>query len=327
MKTESLATIAAKVLLLHPQPVPRFRLLRDVLFLKPDDPELISAKSAALQSQWVKELEGVQESNGIWGRFHSQDTKVKKTFRTSEAAIQRALSLGLDKDDAILKRAVSYIEKFLLGQEQWSDWAEKHEGWVVNTRFITAGTLAKVDPLHPLLPPYHAVWVEILKRTFASGTYDAAAERAAHRQLNAIFTPGKYLHLGMLYPLLILTSGSRPLPEGLEDSLLKWLWQRAEGTYYVTPHRLSDFPAISLPRFCGWLTALEVLSRFPHWKNVAGDAIDWIWSQRAADGLWDMGSSARTDISFPLSDSWRDAKDRKIDCTVRVLAVLAKVER
>ncbi len=327
MKTESLATIAAKVLSLDPHPVPRFRLLRDVLFLKPDDPELISAKSAALQTHWVKELESAQESNGIWGRFHSQDTKVKKTFRTSEAAIQRALSLGLDKDDVILKRAVVYIEKFLLGQEQWSDWAEKHEGWVVNTRFITAGMLAKVDPLHPMMPPYHAVWAEILKRTFISGTYNAAAERAAHRQLNAIFTPGKYLHLGMLYPLLILSCGLHSLPAELEDSLLQWLWWRVEGMYYVTPHRLSDFPVISSPRFCGWLTALEVLSRFPSWNHAAGDAINWIWSQRGSDGLWDMGSSARADISFPLSDSWRDAKDRKIDCSTRILAVLAKVGR
>ncbi len=327
MKTESLAAIAAKVLSLDPQPVPRFRLLRDVLLLKHDDPELISAKTAALQTHWVKELENAQESNGIWGRFHSQDTKVKKTFRTSEAAIQRALSLGLDKDDVILKRAFAYMEKFLLGQVQWSDWAEKHEGWVVNTRFITAGTLAKIDPLHSILPPYYAVWVEILKRTFASGAYDATAERGAHRQLNAIFTPGKYLHLGMLYPLLILASGSQPLPAELEDSLLQWLWQRAEGMYYVTPHRLSDFPVISSPRFCGWLTALEVLSRFPRWEHAAGATIDWVWSQRGSDGLWDMGASARADISYPLSDSWRDAKLRKIDCSTRILALLAKVER
>jgi hypothetical protein len=181
-------------------------------------------------------------------------------------------------------------------------------------------------PLHHLLPPYHAVWVEILKRTFASGTYDAAAERAAHRQLNAIFTPGKYLLLGMLYPLLVLSSGLHSLPAELEDNLVKWLWQRAEGMYYVTPHRLSDFPAILSHRFYGWLTALEVLSRFPRWKHLASDAIDWIGSQRGSDGLWDMGPSARVDINFPLSDSWRDATDRKIDCSTRILALLAREE-
>jgi hypothetical protein len=319
-----IAKIAAKLLEMDPHPVARFRLFRDVWEPPIGKEQISAAKKAMLSSRWVLELEAAQEPNGIWGRFHSQDSSIRKPFRTSELAIRRALALGLDKDDTILKLAIAYMERVLQGKASWTDPPERHEGWPMNMRFINAGTLAWVDAGHPLLQPCLSVWMEILERTFASGIYHAKAEQEAQRVLNGIVTPGKYLHLGMLYPLLILTSANASLPRALENTFLTWLWQREEGLYYITPYRLSDMPEIGTPRFCGWLTALEVIARFPGWRKVAADAVDHLLSMRGRDGLWDVGSSARSDITFPFSSSWFNPINRKIDGTVRILTLLKK---
>ena len=324
MPPKNILEISQRILDLNPDPVPRFRLLRDVLQIPQDDGVLASAKHAMLNSRWVKQLEDAQEVNGSWGRFHSQDTKVKKPFRTTEEAIRRALALGLTAQDEVLKRAIGYMEAIMEGREHWTDQAEKHEGWPVNIRVITAATLATIVPDHPLLVEFQNRWLEILHRTFASGSYDPLVERQAHRELHGIVTPGKYLHLGMLYPLLILSSIPGGLPTRLEQSLLQWLWNREEGIYYVTPRSLNRFPDIDSPTFPAWLDGLELISRFMNGRQVVSRALDWINAQKNSGGFWDLGPRARTSIYFPLSEDWRIPGKRVIDGSVRILLLLKK---
>lgn len=40
---------------------------------------------------------------------------------------------------------------------------------------------------------------------------------------------------------------------------------------------------------------------------------------------WDLGSKANDSINLPLSDSWRKAEDRKIDCTKRINSLIKKI--
>jgi hypothetical protein len=152
---------ARKILDLNPDLVPKFRLMRDVLGVQPDSSEYHQAKQEMLRSKWVRQLADTQRENGIWGRFHTQDTKVKTVFPTTEFALRRALALGLDKNDPILKKAAEWMARCLQGKETWSDWVEKSEGRATMTRAITASTLARVDPLHPILETEWQHWAEI----------------------------------------------------------------------------------------------------------------------------------------------------------------------
>jgi hypothetical protein len=313
---------AERLLTQHPDPCPRYCLLRNVLGLPLNDPQCLEAQKAMLESKHVQSLGASQLQDSTWGRFHSQDSKVKVPFRTTEFAIRRALALGLTKSDPILKKACDYMEKFLQGKATWSDWVEKHEGWLPNTRFITAATLAEVDPENPLLEPILKLWMEILQRTFTTGRYDPVAERNAHRDLNGIHTKGKYLHLGMMYPLLILSLAS--LPENLEVALLRWLWDRDEGMYYATPQKLSEFPSVDSPRFSSWLDGLMVLSRFPRAGQVISPALDWIWQQRNSEGLWAYHPRPGVTPFFPLSEDWRRPYNRVIDCSIYVLLLFSR---
>jgi hypothetical protein len=306
----------------NPDPVPRFLLQRDVLRLPADDPRLVESKSAVMRGAGVRQLAETQESNGSWGRFHSQDTKRQQRFPTTEVAVRRALALGLDKNSDILKRAAAYMERHLQGLETWTDPPEKHEGWPVNIRFVTAGTLARIDRTHPMLDEFWRLWAEIAARTFQSGRYDPAAERQAHRELNGIVTKNKYMKLWMMYPLIILSSTANQLPPDLESVVLDWIWHGDHGVYYMYGWPLDRFLGVGSNQFPGWLDTVDMLSDFAGWRSVCRDAIDWIWEQQNTSLGWDFGPCKL--FYFPLSESWRKPGNREIDCTTRVLILLRK---
>ena len=322
--TERIFETAERLLTLKPDPCPRYRLLRDILGLPESDPWREETKQKIPESGHVRAIGGAQLLDGTWGRFHSQDSKAKLPFRTTEFAIRRALALGLTRKDPILEKACGFMEKFLQGKTTWSDWAEKHEGWVPNTRFITAASLSEVDPKNQFFESIKNLWTDILQRTFSTGRYDPLAEREAHRELNGIHSTGKYLHFGMMYPILILSSGQASLPEDLELALLRWLWDREDGIYYVTSQKMSEFPGIDSPRFSSWLDGLMILSRFPQANQVILPALEWIWNQRNSQDFWDYRPPAGGTPFFPLSEDWRKPVGGMIDCSVKVLLLYTR---
>ncbi len=304
------------------QSIPRFLILRDVLNLPKEETTLQSARAVLKSCSWVQELERTQHSNGSWGRFHSRDSSLKQRFPTTELALYRARALGLDKFDPLNQKTIYWMEMILQGQTDWSDPDEKHEGWTINKRFITAATLALVDPSNPLIHPLAERWVEVVKRTFQKGAYDPIAERQAHREINGIHTRGKYLKLAALYPLVLLSVPSVKLDNELESSFLNWVCQKADGIYYVYGRSMLHPPELTNAHFQNWLDGVSLLSRFKFGRLLCSPAINWLWAQREDDGLWDFGPSARRQLAFPLSESWRNLIDRKIDSSISVLQTL-----
>jgi hypothetical protein len=311
-----------RLLELTGQPVPRWRILKDVLTL-PDESDVVNATSAALlTSRWVKELEDTQQPDGTWGRFHSRDSKLHNRFPTTELAIRRALCLGLEKDSSLLQRSMGYMHGVLDGNAAWSDPAEKHEGWPVNLRSITAATLTSLDPTDPTIIDIARSWAQIAAEAFASGSYDPEAERAAHLRIHGIKTRGKYLKLASLYPLLLLSTPSSGLSLETEKALLNWVWQKHNGIYYIYGSCLAEAPALTSAHFVDWLRALSLLARFRTSKGVCASSIEWLWIQQDEQGLWDFGIAARNGYELPLSENWKDPLSRKIDCSIQVLALM-----
>jgi len=321
---QDIETHGEKLLGLTQCAVPRYRILRDILKIPAEDPRCVDAHENLMQDGWVRELCYSQHPDGTWGRFHSRDSALKACFPTTEIAIGRALALGLDKDSDILKKSVAYMLAVLQGQATWSDPPEKHEGWPASIRFITAGTLATIDDRQPALQPSCRKWIEVVEHTFRSGTYDRDDERRAHLELNGIVTRDKYLKLASRYPLMLLSSAQEGLSARTEKLFLEWVWNKEGGIYYVCGLRMSSLPALTSKEFSSWLEGLEILARFDAWHAHMQPALDWIWSQRGPGGLWDLGPAARTCFYFPLSESWRNPLDRRIDGSLRILALLRR---
>jgi hypothetical protein len=323
---ENMINIAHKLLEMDPDPVPRFRLLRDILKVNPESSRYIEAKAALSRSKWVQLLRNSQLEDGTWGRFHTQDTKVKQTFPTTETAIATALACGLDKNSDLLKATVAFILDHLDGKTTWTDTPEKHdnpEAWPIGIRHISAANLALIDNTHPYLDEFWTYWYKTASAAFASGHYDRKAEIEMRNALDNIKrkNPGAF---HTKYHLILLSSTANTLPQQLERMILEFVRDAPGGIYYTYDKNINAFPAIDARWFVSWLLALKLLSRFPTWRKVGSSALNWIWDQRSTEGLWNFtGYRPWKPVSYlPISENWRKRKNRVIDCTVLTLDIL-----
>jgi hypothetical protein len=320
---EEVCNTAGMLLETRPDPVPAYRLLKEVLRLPSGDPELMKARQAAEQSRWIRQLVAAQLPDGSWGRFHSQDTKVKTAFRTSEEAIDRAFSLGLGADHVVLRRAQAYIEKVLTGQAHITDWEEKSEAWPLLIHFILAGRLAALQGRWPQIEPAHPLWedgwdclAKVARRAFGSGQYRLGDEVKGFLDLTGLHVPKGFLE--SQYALWILST--RPLPGKLDQDLVEWIWNKPDGIRYVrVPLAEPQHRTIAY-----WFRSINILTRFACWQQVSTSTLNRLWEQRNVHGLWDFGGQIARCTDFPLSENWRQSIKRKVDYSTSMLVVLRR---
>ncbi len=305
-------------LILHtqPDPIPAWRLQHEVLRLHAEDHELRAAREAAAHSKWVKQLLEAQLTNGSWGRFHSQDTKNRTVFRTSEEAIDRALALGLWTDHPVLTQARIYIEKVLTGKAHITDRDEKNEAWPLLIKFILAGRLAQIDSTNQALEPYWEFMLEVTRQAFTSGCYRLEDEAQAYLRISGVHVPQGFLE--SQHALWILSA--RNLPRPLEYALVEWIWNKPNGLRYLRAPLSRPQPRLT----AYWLRSMNILTRFSAWREVSVDAVNQLWEQRDSQGLWDFGSQIARCVDFPLSESWRLGTKRKVDYSTCILVLLRR---
>jgi hypothetical protein len=322
---EPIEDSAERILVSDPDPVVRFRLLRDVLRIPSHAGALIRAHKEMLKSRWVLELEGEQHEDGGWGRFHSQNTKARRKIKTTEGGVGRGLVLGLNSREPIFRKTARYLRRLLEGSIDFPDPPESNERWATGTRLFVAATLAQLQPQLPALDEVWDLWAAIACRTFASGKYDPDAEIQAHRELSGISQELRYLQLRNRYTLTLLGSRAQLLPGDTEKALLNWVWRKEGGIGYLgVPLSRPPRPSARSSRrwFLAQFASQELLSRYPSWRPLAERLIGWLWSQRNEDGLWDFGPGVWR--NFRLSESWRRPSNRRNDHSTRVLLLLRK---
>jgi len=318
--------LAHKILELNPDPIPKYLLLRDIL--KKDLRQLTDLKKQVLQTKWVREILVEQRKNGTWGRFHTENTKVKQKYPTTERALHRCAVIGLAKDDPPIKSAIDYMERVLMGDFVWEDWREKSEAWDAGVAVITASTLAEWCPNHPLVLPIRTLWQHIVEESFKNSQYKPSLEVAAQRKYHQISSD--FYYIGSQYAIRLLSSGKNEKgPKSLlsiEEDYVKWLWTRESGMGYITNNRLADLPVeVTYRALKAKIKALDLLSGFPCTFSVCQDFIQWLWKNREVDGLWNFGPKGAEKIELPLSENPRKIVNRKIDYTVMILSILHKV--
>ena len=320
--------VAEQVLESDPDPVVRLRLLRDIFRQPLDSDEVMQAKRNLSNSRWVQELESEQWGDGSWGRFHTMDTKVKQKISTTEVGVSRALALGLDASHPILSRTVAYITSILDGTLEWRDNREVSWGlswWNSAVKLISAATLAQIQPDLPVLEEVWNLWYAILRRAFPAGEYDRKEEIQAQLELLGIRSLSRYARkkisegraLGTFtkYHVALLSSRADRLPLQLEKAYLAKIWNLDDGIGYLDvpltapPAQLLDKKPYH-PDY--WLSSIELLAPFRSWRDVARDAVGWLWQQGNERGFWDFGSRPPLSTYFPLSESWRKKEGERI---------------
>ncbi len=289
-------------------PFPRYILKKEILRETPTaaDREEIYA------SKWYLQLAEEQWDNGSWGRFHTQNTKatVKQKFVTTEHALNRARDLSLNKEDAVVQKAIGLMERYLRGEERWMDNIEYHGqpktpenacGWDVGFKILIAARLSIFDSINPLLRTYREICVQKLSTAF---TGDIPEED---------------------FCSIWLLQNNDFLREDLQRKYLSWIWNRKGGIQYVTNIPPWDKRSLEDKGFIQWFTGLENVSDFSLFPEMMNKGI-------STHLLNEINRLMTDDIKLPAAppivghycESWAGGTARKNDMFLRILRMLIK---
>jgi hypothetical protein len=163
-----------------PDPVQKYIMAKEIHGELPSSPNYKNTYAQIKSSKWYIELASEQRDDGSWGRFHSQDSKIpKQKFATTEAALRRARGLSLSKDDPVVAKCIKLMERYVRGEETWSDNIEKHKdggkGHLRARLFITAANINLFDPENSVVKPRRYVFIKTLKIALSNGCFDEKA--------------------------------------------------------------------------------------------------------------------------------------------------------
>jgi hypothetical protein len=298
-------------------PFPRYIFKKEIL----RETSLCTDIDATHSSKWYKQLADEQWKDGSWGRFHSQDSKapIKQKFVTTEAALRRARELGLTKDDPIIEKCIKLMERYVSGEETWTDNIEKQKdngkGHMFCRPYMSAAAINTFDPENPLIKPLRDNALESVKRAFENGFFDEQVWEQDVREYRVPSIAGTGMDGIMLF------QSTNCMEDNLQKQYLEYIWNGKNGIYYVSSMPSADKRYLEDKRFFEWLSTLELLSGFSLFPEfMKNDALPHL--------LNETNRLINDDIIIPASyntryaESWRDKNNRKNDVILRILRLL-----
>jgi hypothetical protein len=302
-------------------PVPKFIMVREVCKKAISSSEYENAYNDMKQSKWYRELADTQWKDGSWGRFHSQDSKLPKNQRfTTEGMLGRSRELSLSKDDPIITKCIKLMERYVRGEETWTDNIEKHKdngkSHMFCRPFMTAAAINMIDPENSVIKPLRDVVAETLKTAFASGYFDENFWSQKEREYHV---PG-IVRPGTLYGSMLLQK-TNCMKDTLQRQWLDYIWNANGGIYYVSGVPPADKQNLEDERFDQWFRTLELLSGFSLFSDyMKDDVLPHLLNEteRLINGNVVCGINCR------YADTSRDKNKRKTDLILRIARVLIK---
>ncbi len=329
--------ISAKELLKRDlDPIPKYRLMRDVLRISKNSTELVEVKKQVLETRLVRDIVDQQRDDGSWGDFHSMAQITNAPIRT-EQAIRRLLQLGLDKDDMPIRKVFYYLEKFLRRELDFRDHGMKSRDWNLLTKLFTTCWILSIDRSNSLATGIAENWARVISHAFSGETFNQEYYNDAYYEIHK--SPQKPNMWGFLnYHMIAVLPGF--LSADVESRFLDYILNSDQGILYIHYNGLDNkgqnkkgvrpfnkFPddfSSALAR--KYIDVYELISLYPSAKDMCKHFTNWIHDNISEDGLWDLGPSVKDNTYLPLSNSWRKRDNRKIDCTVRIQSILACIE-
>jgi len=274
-------------------------------------------------SKWYKQLADEQWDDGSWGRFHSQDSKTakKQKFVTTENALGRAHQLSLTKDDPIIVKCIKKMERYISGEETWTDNIEMHndkgKGHLFCRPYMTAAVINTFDSDNHFVKPLRDNALESISRAFATGFFDEKVWEQDVREYRVPSITGMGMYGIMLF------QNSDCMDDTLQKQYINYIWYGKNGIFYVSNMPPADKRYLEDKRFFEWLSTLELISGFTLFPDfMKNDVLPHLLKE-----TWRL---INDDVFIPDSynvryaESWRDKNNRKSDLILRILRVLVK---
>jgi hypothetical protein len=159
---DQITELAYRLLEFPLDPIPRYRVMRDILHWPENHPDMLEIREKAMNSRAVGELCRSQREDGSWGRFYTRNKQVKYAGRTTETALIRALALGMDRSHPAIQKLVTYLEAVISGQKLWPDHTDKTLEWPASMKLVTAARLLQIDHDHKAAGQVADLWRKIM---------------------------------------------------------------------------------------------------------------------------------------------------------------------
>ncbi|MBI9012736.1 MAG: hypothetical protein JEZ08_10945 [Clostridiales bacterium] len=303
--------------------IPKYIYNRDVIGQSVLTEDMIELKKKVMNSNHVQTVLDEQWDDGSWGRFHSMNTSSKDPY-TTEKALRRLLHLGLDKTDEPIIKAVNYMESYLKGEIELRDYREKKHDWTLLTHLFVATWLLRIDNKNALALEVAYKWAQVIEHAFEGDSFNQEAYYTAY---DTILKPEKNKSYWFIENFYVVSILKGKLSSKTEKLFIDHLLNHPKGIYYIYSDYLNTPPEIFKSREANrYLEAIELIADFEY-KEVLGFILPWLEENKTADDLWDMSKVVKDSMVFPLSDSWRKEINRKMDTTVRILKLIAKIGR
>ena len=281
--------------------------------------------------KWASQIIGLQKDDGSWGYLHSLSMPTSKQPITTEQAVGRLRRLGFTKDDAVIKRALSYMHDCLAGTKEIPDRPEKRVDWGIFTDLLLATWIRRFTDDDTLANSVAKKWKTVVNAAFLYGKYDPDEYIIAFYDImkpkcGTVKRTKELLRIDYYYPISILVG---EIDESIEKSYFDYIMDSKTGYYYGFTGALTQLPI----NFCSkeasrYLSAIELYCEYQnrYCKDKLRFVIDWLNGNKNANGKWDMGAVVKDGTCFPLSDSWRTVELRESDCTYRIKKIISALE-
>ena len=273
-------------------------------------------------SKWYRQLADEQWEDGSWGRFHTMSSKeIKQKFVSTEAALRRARELGLKKNDPMIAKCIKIMERYVLGEETWTDYIEKHKdngkSHLFCRPYLTAANINLFDSENPVIKPLRDVVAETLGTAFSTGCFD---ENFWEQKVREYHVPS-IVHPQIAYSSMLMQNANC-MEDALQTRYLDYIWNGKKGIYYVSSISPSDKQYLEDKRFDQWLRTLELLSGFSLFPDFMKDGTFTHLLNEIDRLINEDGTLINNNVRY--ANSWHEKNIRKNDFILRILRVLVK---
>lgn len=266
-------------------------------------------------SKWVEVLRKNQLDDGGYGRFHSQDSKIKRRFTTTEKAVDSIKMLDIQRGNSLVDKLCDYMERILTHKNNWPDgfennkWYRPAQPLFVSTKLSIFGSDCKA--YHEIFDCWHA----ILKEAFCDGNYNVYRTNKISKDLLGCQIDGSYIGLNSIYLIEFFGNMQDKIDNDLKLNYLRWLHQSGKNIYYTKLALNQKFNS----NYSEMFKVYYLLSKFTGYKSEFEEELSWLKSQRSPEGFWNFGKNFSCQR---FSDDWRSLEKMNIDHTIMALLLL-----
>ena len=106
---------------------------------------------------------------------------------------------------------------------------------------------------------------------------------------------------------------------------MNYILQHQTGIYYIMINNYLSCAIFKSKEASRYIAAIELLAEYRIPRKFTF-VLEWLNNNKESEGYWDMGSTVKDGVRFPLSDSWRKKELRVKDCTYRISKLIENIE-